>query len=153
MNMLFCAAAPDLYAFFTNEAYPTNYFPFPKVVAEVPDFTNCTNNNERETIKSTHALEKKTRADILTMNAALADVFLTSLPKSIRDGYDPICMALPNTVFLHMFDWFINKYGTTTAEEREDNRKRMAADWHPADGFEQLVTRLFLGAAYASAAR
>jgi hypothetical protein len=87
------------------------------------------------------------------MNAALADVFLTSLPKSIRDGYDLIRMASPNTVFLHMFDWFIKKYGTTTAEEREENRKRMAADWHPADGFEQLVTRLFLGAAYASAAR
>jgi hypothetical protein len=58
MNMLFCAAAPDLYAFFTNEAYPKDYFPFPKVVAEVPDFTNCTNDNQRETLKSTHALEK-----------------------------------------------------------------------------------------------
>jgi hypothetical protein len=62
-------------------------------------------------------------------------------------------MGSPNTVFLHMFDWFIKKYGITTAEEREDNRKRMAADWQPTDGFEQLVTRLFLGAAYASAAK
>jgi hypothetical protein len=29
----------------------------------------------------------------------------------------------------------------------------MAADWQPTDGFEQLVTRLFLGAPYTSAAR
>ncbi len=29
----------------------------------------------------------------------------------------------------------------------------MAANWQPNDGFEQLVTRLFLGAAYASAAQ
>ncbi len=29
----------------------------------------------------------------------------------------------------------------------------MATDWQPTNGFEQLVTRLFLGAAYASAAR
>jgi hypothetical protein len=29
----------------------------------------------------------------------------------------------------------------------------MAADWQPANGFEQLVTRLFLGVSYASAAR
>ncbi len=57
------------------------------------------------------------------MNSALADVFLSNLPKSIRDGYDPIRMGLPNTVFLHMFDWFIKKYCITTAEEREDNRK------------------------------
>ncbi len=30
MNMLFCAAAPDLYAFFTKEAYPKEFFLFPK---------------------------------------------------------------------------------------------------------------------------
>jgi hypothetical protein len=35
MNMLFCAATPDLYAFFTKEAYPTTFFPFPKEVEEV----------------------------------------------------------------------------------------------------------------------
>jgi hypothetical protein len=54
-----------------------------------------------------HALAKKTRADIITMNATLSDVFLANLPKLICNGYDPICMGLPNTVFLHMFDWFI----------------------------------------------
>jgi hypothetical protein len=29
----------------------------------------------------------------------------------------------------------------------------VAANWQPTDGFEQLSTRLFLGASYASAAR
>jgi hypothetical protein len=29
----------------------------------------------------------------------------------------------------------------------------MAANWQPTDGFKQLITRLFLGVAYASAAR
>jgi hypothetical protein len=100
-----------------------------------------------------HALAKKTRADIVTMNTALSDVFLTNLPKLIRDGYDPICMGSPNTVFLHMFDWFIKKYGITTAEEREENQQQMATDWQPTNGFEQLVMQLFLGASYASAAR
>jgi hypothetical protein len=38
MNMLFCAATPDLYAFFMKEAYPKTFFPFPKEVEEVPDF-------------------------------------------------------------------------------------------------------------------
>jgi hypothetical protein len=121
MNMLFCAAAPDLYAFFTKEAYPTTFFPFPKEVEEVLDFNNCTNNNQHETLKPMHALAKKTRADIVTMNAALSDVFLANLPNSIRDGYNPIRMGSPNTVFLHMFDWFIKKYGVITAKEREEN--------------------------------
>jgi hypothetical protein len=153
MNILFCIAAPDLYAFFTKEAYPSTFFPFPKEVEEVPDFNNCTDNNQREMLKSTHALAKKTRADIVTMNAALSDVFLANLPKLIRNGYNPIRMGLPNTVFLHIFDWFIKNYGITTAEEREENQQQMAADWQPTNGFEQLVTRLFLGALYASAAR
>jgi hypothetical protein len=122
MNMLFCAAAPDLYAFFTKEAYPKEFFPFPKEVEEVPDFENCTDNNQHETLRLMHALAKKTRADIITMNAALLDVFLSNLPKLIHDGYDLICMGLPNTVFLHMFDWFIKKYGIATAEEREENQ-------------------------------
>jgi hypothetical protein len=128
MNMLFCATAPDLYAFFTKEAYPKEFFLFPKEVEEVPDFKNCTNDNQRETLKLTQALAKKTRADIVTMNAALSDVFLANLPKSICNGYDPIRRGSPNTVFLHMFNWFIKKYGITTAEEREENRQQMAAD-------------------------
>jgi hypothetical protein len=93
MNMLFCVAAPDLYAFFTKEAYPKEFFPFPKDVEEVPDFKNCTNDNQQETLKLTHALARKTRADIITMTAALSDVFLANLPKSIHDGYDPIRMG------------------------------------------------------------
>jgi hypothetical protein len=121
MNMLFCAAAPDLYALFTKEAYPKEFFPFPKEVEEVPDFKNCTNNNQCETLKSTHALAKKTRADIVTMSAALLGVFLANLPTLICDGYDSIRMGSPNTVFLHMFDWFIKKCGIKMAEEREEN--------------------------------
>jgi hypothetical protein len=121
MNMLFCAAVPDLYACFTKEAYPKTFFLFPKEVEEVPDFNNCTDDNQRETLKSTHALAKKTRADIVTMNATLLDVFLANLPKLICDGYNPIRMGSSITVFLHMFDWFIKKYGITMAKKREEN--------------------------------
>jgi len=134
MNMLFCAAspAPGLYSFFTNEAYPTNNFPFPAEVDSIPDFSACNSDNESKTFKATNARDRKTRADIVTMNAALSDGFLANLPKAIRETYEPIHMKQPNTVFLHMFDWFITKYGKTMTEDREENRQRMAADWHPA---------------------
>jgi hypothetical protein len=62
-------------------------------------------------------------------------------------------MKDPNTVFLHMFDWFINKYGKTTIKDRKANRQQMTAEWHPAKGFEPLVMSLFIGASYASAAQ
>ena len=81
MNMLFCAASPGLYSFFTNETYPTNYYLFPAEVDSIPDFSACNSNNERETLKATNARDQKTRADIVTMNATLSDVFLANLPK------------------------------------------------------------------------
>jgi len=51
-----------------------------------------------------------------------------------------------------MFDWFIMKYGKTTNEDCKENRQRMAANWHPSDGFEPLATCLFIGASYGIAA-
>jgi len=70
----------------------------------------------------------------------------------INKTYEPICMKQPNTVFLHMFDWFITKYDKISTEDHEENWQRMAADWHPTDGFEPLAVRLFIGAFYTSAA-
>jgi hypothetical protein len=143
MNMLFCTASPGLYSFFTTETYPASFFLFLTEVDAVPDFSGCTTDKKRETLKSTHALARKMHADIVTMNAALSDVFLSQLPKLIR----------PNTVFLHMFDWFIGKYGKMTIKDHEENQQRMAANWHPCDGFKPLARCLFIGASYASAAR
>jgi hypothetical protein len=35
-----------------------------------------------------------------------------------------------------MLEWFAQHYGTTTAEDRDANRQRMAADWHPSNCFD-----------------
>ena len=56
-------------------------------------------------------------------------------------------------VFLYMFDWFIERYGKTTSEDRKANRQRMAAEWHPSKGFKPLATRLFIGTSYARTVR
>ncbi len=92
VNMLFCAPSPGLYSFFTNDAYPTDYFPFPDEVGSIPDLSACNSDNEHETLKATNACNQKTRADIVTMNATLSDVFLTNLPKAIRETFKPIRM-------------------------------------------------------------
>jgi hypothetical protein len=53
--------------------------PILPIVPDVPGYTACTNNNKRTTVKATHAINKKTRVDIITMNTTLADVFLKAL--------------------------------------------------------------------------
>jgi hypothetical protein len=60
LNMLFLAVSPDLYSYFTNETYPSSYFPFPKEVDDIPDFSACTSNNECKSLKGTHACNQKT---------------------------------------------------------------------------------------------
>jgi hypothetical protein len=146
------AASPDLYLYFTNKTYPSNYFPFPKKVDDIPDFSMYTSDNERKCLKATHAHDQKTQADIVIMNVALSNIFLANLPKEICETYKPIRMKQPNTVFLHIFDWFITKFGRTTTKDCKKNWQRMAAIWHPSKGFKPLAMHLFIGATYASAA-
>ncbi len=79
MNLLFCACPKNVYGFFTADPYPTNFAPFLPMVDKVPDYTGCIDDNDCASKRAKHALDKKTRADIVTMNAALTDVFLDAL--------------------------------------------------------------------------
>jgi hypothetical protein len=152
MNLLFCAAPCNVYAFLTTEAYPNTFAPFPPKVADVPDYTACTNNNDRAMAKATHARDKKTRADIVTMNTALTNVFLKAMLAQVRASFQQCCLRKPNIVFVDLFLWFVKQYGTTTAEDRKANQQCMATNWHLAKGFDALILRLFTGAAFASSA-
>jgi hypothetical protein len=146
MNLLFCAAPPIVYAFLTTEAYPVYFAPFLPAVANVPNYTACTNDNKHATVEATHALDKKTRANIIMINTALANVFLDNLLSPVGASFQQQCLCKPNIVFIHMFVWFVDH---VTAEDCEANRQCMAVDWHPANGFDALVLRLFTGAAFA----
>ena len=107
-----CRVTRSLF-FFMNKMYPSNYFSFSNEVDAIPDFFFCTSDNKRESLKATHAHDQKTRAK----NSAIANVFLENLPKAIHETYEPIHMKSLNTVFLHMFNWFIVKYGKTATKD------------------------------------
>jgi hypothetical protein len=52
MNLLYVAVDPGLYTHYSaGEAYPTNDYPFPANVDEVPDFSACNNDNNCATEK------------------------------------------------------------------------------------------------------
>jgi hypothetical protein len=69
INLLFCAAPRNVYTFLTTEA--NAFAPFLLEVPDVPDYTVCIKDNDRATVWATHARNKKTQADIVTMNSAL----------------------------------------------------------------------------------
>ena len=87
------------------------------------------------------------------MNLALANVFLANLSTAICGTYKPTWLKNPNTVFLHMFDWFIKKYGKTTTKDHES---KTAADVRQMASHQWLqapcnTTHLFIGTSYTSA--
>jgi len=146
MNLLYVMVDPGLYTHYSaGEAYPTNDYPFPAEVDEVPDYGVCNNDNDRAAAKIRHAILLKTRNDVVNMNAALIDTLLSLIPKAFKLLYEQEWMMDLNAVFRQCFDWFVTTYGLTSAEDRETNRTAMAADWHPSMGFEVLTSRLFRG--------
>jgi hypothetical protein len=60
MNLLFCAAPCNVYAFLTTEAYPDVFAPFPSKVPDLPNYTACVDNNDRAMVRATHVQDKKT---------------------------------------------------------------------------------------------
>jgi hypothetical protein len=152
INLLFCAAPKDVYAFPDKEAYPTAFAPFPPMVSDIPNFSTCNDEIKRATARATHALAKKTQADIIAMNIALTDIFLECLSSQVRASFQQQHLCKPNLIFIDMFLWFVNHYGKTTSEDRKANRQCMAVDWHPSNGFDHLPLCLFTSAAFTSRA-
>ncbi len=103
MNLLFCACPKEVYGFFTAKAYPANFAPFPPVVNEMPEYMQCTDDNNLETVHAKHALDKKVRADIVTMNAALTNIFLDALSSQVGAIFQQRHLCKPNIVFADMF--------------------------------------------------
>ena len=151
MNLLFCSCPCPVYRFFTADAYPDAFTPIPSVVDKVPDYADCTGKNDRATTCARHALDKKTRADIITMNAALTNVFLDAVLVRVRTAFQQRRLCKPNIVFVDMFEWFVQHYGTTTAEDCDESCQQMAANWHPGNCFDTLALPPFTGAAYTNA--
>jgi hypothetical protein len=84
------------------------------------------------------------------MNTALVKVFLEAMSSQVCTSFQQQRLCEPNIVFVDLFLWFVNQYGKTTTKDCEANRQRMAANWHPANGFDALILHLFTGAVYAS---
>ena len=82
MNLLFCAAPKDVYAFLTTEAYPAAFAPFSPVVAQ------CTDENERAAVRATHARDKKTR-DPTEHSTSHMRVYLPDFGEELIQSYIP----------------------------------------------------------------
>jgi hypothetical protein len=61
-----------------------------------------TNDNKRTTVKATHVINKKTRADIVTINTTLANIFLNALSSQVRASFLQWRLCKP-IIFVDMF--------------------------------------------------
>jgi hypothetical protein len=81
-----------------------------------------------------HARDKKTRADIVTMNTTLADVFLKAMSSQVCTSFQQRRLRGPNIVFVDLFLWFVEQYSKTMTKDRKANHQRMAAKGTPPTG-------------------
>jgi hypothetical protein len=154
MNLLYVAINPTLYGHYSGgEAYPNANYPFPLKVADVPNYSGCTDTNDCVNVKVTHGMALKQRNDIITMNSALINAFRDLVLVNFKQSYEKIWMENPNSVFCEMFAWFVAKYSRTSADVREANCTAMALEWHPSQGFKLLVPCLFKVATFANLAK
>ncbi len=84
------------------------------------------------------------------MHTALTNIFLEAMSSQVHASFQQRCLRKPIIVFVDLFLWFVNQNGKRTAKDCKANWQRMAAYWHPANGFDALILHLFTGAAYAS---
>jgi hypothetical protein len=139
MNVLYVAVNPNLYKHYAgNKAYLVDCYPFPADVPDVPNYASSIDSNIRAARKCTHGMALKKRNNIINMTAALIDAFLDLIPIAFKQAYEQKRMEDPNAIFHEMFDWFVFKYGRTSAEDREANRTVMASEWHPSMGLSCL---------------
>ncbi len=129
MNLLFCAAPRDVYAFLTTEAYPNAFAPFPPKVPDVPDYTACFDNNGCTTVRAMHARDKKIQADIITMNTALANVFLEAMSSQVRASFQQRHLRKPNIIFIDLFLWFVK----STVRQPPRIARQTGSAWPPID--------------------
>lgn len=152
MNLLYVAVPPSVYQHYTAEAYPLGMYPYPPRPTDVPNLVGASGNNERENRKIAHAIEVKRYTDVQNMNTALIDTFLAFLPPQAKLAYESIRIMNPNAVFRDVFQWFLDKYGDTQAQDRKQNVDNMTQPWTPTDGFDSLIHRLFMASTYATCA-
>ncbi len=128
------------------------FAPFLAVVPDVPNFSTCNDKNKRATTQATHALAKKTRVDIITMNIALAYVFLECLSSQVRTSFQQQHLHEPNIVFIDMLLWFVSHNGKNDIRRLQSQSSLDGCGLASSNRFNHLVLRLFTGAAFASSA-
>jgi hypothetical protein len=154
MNLLYVAIDPTLYGhYFGGKAYPNADYPFPPEIADVTNYSGCTDTNDCANVKVTHGMALMQCNDVINTNSTLINAFLDLVLVAFKQSFKQIRMENPNSIFCKMFAWFVTKYSCTSADDCKANCTAMALEWHPSLGFELLVTCLFWGATFANLAK
>jgi hypothetical protein len=126
MTLLYVAINPTLYGHYSGgKAYPNADYPFPTKVADIPNYSGCTDTNDLANVKVTHCMVLKQQNDIINMNSTLIDAFLNLVLVAFKQSYEQIRMENPSLVFCKMFAWFV----ASTAAHLRTTAKPIALPW------------------------
>lgn len=136
-KLLFLCLGPDLYAYYTQEAYPD----MPEDPGSMCLHGPADNASQRANAKARWDLLYKRYNDCITMISCLKQRFLSLISEDYKRDYEKYMIGHANDTFIDCFAWFTNKYGKTTELERKANKDTLEEDWTLQDGWEALERR------------
>ena len=148
-NLLFLCIPPELYATYTNTAYPLN----PMDPGVTPTYFGANDAAARATVKAQFENAKKLFIECKHMNKALTEEFLALVSSLYTKEFRAARIGNPNMSFRDVFQQFLTLYGESDENDRKLNKDRMEMDWHPNDGIQKLISNIADGIEYAHFAR
>jgi hypothetical protein len=144
-NLLFVCVPPAIFANYDPGAFPQDPVdPGPTPVYVAGEDVSVASNRRAQW--ELHDMRFK---NVKTMNTALGDRFLSLIEEVYKTEFLEERIRNPEMSFRDIFQWFLGRYGVTDEGDRDDNKKRMEADWNLQDGWHKLERQIEEGIMYA----
>ena len=144
-NLLFLCIPPELYATYTNTAYPL----LPLDPGVTPNYFGANDAAARATVKAQFENASKLFQECKNMNKSLTEEFLSLVSPLYTEEFKKARIGNPNISFRDVFQQFLSLYGESDETDRKENKDRMEAEWHPNDGIQRLISQIADGIEYA----
>ena len=148
VNLAYLCVSQGEYHILTQAQYPMRTADPGDIPLYPPDASAV----QRKVAESQHAIIYRRFHDECNMDQALVHRFVNCLDADRQQELREAMMIYPNCTFLQAWGLAYNKWGASTANDRQANLATLNAEWSPSDGVTALFRRVRKALAYAIAA-
>lgn len=148
VNLAYLCVSQAEYPILTQAQYPIRTVD----PGEIPLYHPQATAVQRKVAETQHAIVYRRFHDECNMDQALVHRFVNCLDADHQQELREAMMIYPNCTFLQAWRIAYDKWGASTANDRQANVATLNEDWSPSDGVTALFRRVRRALAYAIAA-